>query len=106
MARMAIQSSILTWRSQGQRTLAGYSPWGHKGSDKSNTSISITFNPRSVEPGSETIGRLSKKTQMLDLDTLFCKCVSSNVINLSSRRNSIPRLSKCKEKPIYVFPFG
>ena len=30
---MAIHSSILAWRIHGQRTLAGYSPWGHKESD-------------------------------------------------------------------------
>ena len=27
---MAIHSSILAWRIHGQRSLAGYSPWGHK----------------------------------------------------------------------------
>ena len=31
---MAIHSSILAWRSLGQRSLAGYSPWGHKELDK------------------------------------------------------------------------
>ena len=30
---MAIHSSILAWRSHGQRSLVGYSPWGHKESD-------------------------------------------------------------------------
>ena len=30
---MATHSSILAWESHGQRSLAGYSPWGHKGSD-------------------------------------------------------------------------
>ena len=30
---MAIHSSILAWRIHGQRSLAGYSPWGHKESD-------------------------------------------------------------------------
>ena len=30
---MATHSSIRTWRSHGQRSLAGYSPWGHKESD-------------------------------------------------------------------------
>ena len=30
---MATHSSILAWRSHGQRSLAGYSPWGHKESD-------------------------------------------------------------------------
>ena len=30
---MATHSNILAWRIQGQRSLAGYSPWGHKGSD-------------------------------------------------------------------------
>ena len=27
---MAIHSSILAWRIPGQRSLAGYSPWGHR----------------------------------------------------------------------------
>ena len=30
---MATHSSILAWESRGYRSLAGYSPWGHKGSD-------------------------------------------------------------------------
>ena len=30
---IAIYSSILAWRIHGQRSLAGYSPWGHKESD-------------------------------------------------------------------------
>ena len=31
--KMATHSSILAWRIHGQRTLAGYSPWGRKESD-------------------------------------------------------------------------
>ena len=31
--KMAIYSSILAWRSHGQRNLMGYSSWGHKESD-------------------------------------------------------------------------
>ena len=31
--KMAIHSSILTWEIPWQRSLAGYSPWGHKESD-------------------------------------------------------------------------
>ena len=30
---MTIHSCILAWKSHGQRSLAGYSPWGHKESD-------------------------------------------------------------------------
>ena len=30
---MATHSSILAWRIHGQRSLVGYSPWGHKGWD-------------------------------------------------------------------------
>ena len=30
---MATHSSILAWKSLGQRNLVGYSPWGHKESD-------------------------------------------------------------------------
>ena len=31
---MATSSSILAWRIHGQSSLMGYSPWGHKESDK------------------------------------------------------------------------
>ena len=27
---MTIPSSILAWKSHGQKNLVGYSPWGHK----------------------------------------------------------------------------
>ena len=30
---MATHSSVLAWSPHGQRSLAGYSPWGHKESD-------------------------------------------------------------------------
>ena len=30
---MATHSSILAWEIHGQRSLVGYSPWGHKESD-------------------------------------------------------------------------
>ena len=30
---MATQSSILAWKSHGQKSLVSYSPWGHKESD-------------------------------------------------------------------------
>ena len=30
---MATHSSILAWRIHGERSLVGYSPWGHKESD-------------------------------------------------------------------------
>ena len=32
---MATHPSILTWESYGQRSMVGYSPWGHKESDMS-----------------------------------------------------------------------
>ena len=30
---MATHSSILAWKTLGQKSLMGYSPWGHKGSE-------------------------------------------------------------------------
>ena len=30
---MVSHSSILAWKSHGERSLVGYSPWGHKESD-------------------------------------------------------------------------
>ena len=35
----ATHSSILAWRIHGQRRLAGYSPWGHKESDRTEQLI-------------------------------------------------------------------
>ena len=41
---MATHSSILPGKSHGQRSLAGYSPWGRKESDTSEvTSLSLQF---------------------------------------------------------------
>ena len=36
---IATHCSILAWKSQGQRLLAGYSPWGHKESDMTEHTI-------------------------------------------------------------------
>ena len=38
--RMAIHSSILAWKLNGQRSLVGYSPWGCK---ESNMTDQLTF---------------------------------------------------------------
>ena len=40
---MATHSSILAWRIQGQRSLAGYSPWGRKESDRTELTGTITY---------------------------------------------------------------
>ena len=37
---MATHSSILAWRFHGQRSLAGYDPWGRKESDVTESSES------------------------------------------------------------------
>ena len=46
---MATHSSILAWRIPilpGQKNLAGYSPWGHKGSDATEQlTLSLFFFP-------------------------------------------------------------
>ena len=34
---IAPHSSIVAWEIHGQRSLAGYSPWGHKESDTTST---------------------------------------------------------------------
>ena len=34
---MATHSSVLAWRINGQRSLVGYSPWGHKDLDMTET---------------------------------------------------------------------
>ena len=36
---MATLSSILAWKSHGQRSFVGYSPWGHKESDKTEVCL-------------------------------------------------------------------
>ena len=44
---MVTHSSILAWKSHGQRSLAGYSLWGHKESDTTLTEHAHTHTPRS-----------------------------------------------------------
>ena len=39
---MATQSSILAWKVQGQRSLAGYSPWGYKEQDMTECTCALT----------------------------------------------------------------
>ena len=38
---MAAHSSILAWRIQGQRSLGGYSPWGHRVRSDLVTSLKV-----------------------------------------------------------------
>ena len=47
---MATHSSVLAWEIHGQRSLVGYSPWGHKESDTTeidlaNTHMLINYSP-------------------------------------------------------------
>ena len=46
---MATHSSILAWKSNGQRSLAGYSPWGRKELDK--TEQLTQQNSKNLETG-------------------------------------------------------
>ena len=46
---MATHSSILTWEIPWQRSLAGYSPWGHKESDTTEyTHITASQNKKKI----------------------------------------------------------
>ena len=56
---MATHSSVLARESHGQRSLVGYSPWGHKDSDmterlnNNNTdSLQVPYNPESGKTAS------------------------------------------------------
>ena len=40
---MAIHSSTIAWKSHGQRSLVGYSPWGSKESDTTSLSLSLSL---------------------------------------------------------------
>ena len=39
---MATHSSVLAWEIHGQRSLVGYSPWGHKESDTTEINLANT----------------------------------------------------------------
>ena len=41
---MATHSSILAWKSYGQRSLTGYTPWGHEESDTTEYSHTCSQN--------------------------------------------------------------
>ena len=54
---MATHFSILAWRSHEQRSLVGYSPWGHKDSDMTEATKQTctrgnphTYTPHSLTP--------------------------------------------------------
>ena len=53
-------SSILAWRIQGQRSLVGYSPWGHKESDPTEET-NINTMPRPPAPISQVVMTLSAR---------------------------------------------
>ena len=47
---MAIHSSVLAWKTLGQRSLMGYSPWGHKGSETTEQLSMHAFNLAHIVP--------------------------------------------------------
>ena len=47
---MATHSSILAWKIP-QRSLAGYSPWGHKESDRTEVTLACTYVPMRARTG-------------------------------------------------------
>ena len=47
---MATHSSILAWRIHRQRSLVGYSPWGHKESDTTEATNIYSFSPATLGP--------------------------------------------------------
>ena len=46
---MVTHSSILTGKSHGQRSLAGYSPWGHEESDMTEHSLNESLLQKLLE---------------------------------------------------------
>ena len=47
---MATHSSILAWRIHGQRSLMGYSPWGHKGDTMDTTNSRVYLKGKDYSP--------------------------------------------------------
>ena len=70
---MAIHSSTLAWKSHGQRSLIGYSPWGRKESDTTEwlhfTSLNLLDKLIQLHAGYIKI-----------LDS-FCKCLGKDVFD-------------------------
>ena len=50
---MAAHSSILTWKSHGQKSLAGSSPWGRRGLDTTERLDRARWNQRMGVKGRE-----------------------------------------------------
>ena len=48
---MATYSSILAWKSLGQRSLVGYGPWGHKESDTTDQLTLSLLPPEAAQDG-------------------------------------------------------
>ena len=68
---MATHSSIFPWKFYGQRSLAGYSPWGHKESDTTER-LSVTHSglfrlTMSIIPSTDGPNRIKKVKEELSL---------------------------------------
>ena len=79
---MTTQSRVLAWRTHGQRSLVGYSPWGHKKLDKTerlstinaySCILSCSFVSSSLQPHGQPTSLLcrwdspGKNTQVMNL---------------------------------------
>ena len=79
---MTTQSRVLAWRTQGQRSLVGYSPWSHKKLDKTeqlstinaySCVLSCSFVSNSLQPHGQPTrllcrwDSLGKNTQVMNL---------------------------------------
>ena len=101
---MAIHSNILSWKSHGQRSLVGYSPWDHKESDTTErthmpvvSQFSCSAMSNSLRPHELQHTRLSCPSPTLEAcsnsrpSSWWCHpTISSSVLPFSSHLQSFP----------------
>ena len=59
---MTTHSNILAWRIHGHRSLAGYSPWGHKESDMTEVLSTYCYSVINTYVGRVDLKKKKKKT--------------------------------------------
>ena len=119
---MATRSGILAWKSQGQKSLAGYSPWDRKGSDMTEETytqslqesgqVRVTF-PRQpsrmqaavvsvrYQPASPQVWKILMDLQRVESERQVWQLFFSNVVDgarvfSTGRLPALPTLHYCK----------
>ena len=92
---MATHSNILAWRIPGQRSLAGYSPWGHTESDTAQTAP-VSWGSLYHAGHIDKISLTAKEVQIIDSYIFSKHCSVDTKQHIINHRTAHPILILAK----------